>query len=142
MGQESWSPPCVFDFLGAYSGRKTGYRFCRIGAEWTFARRLFPEFFAGKAARVAASRGQEIRTKRGLSRTKCVRVRDLSGPLTRNSRDASISTSPRKRGEVNSRTGLDVMIAPCEPEPRLDLGDLGAAHGNAMRRRAIEFDHG
>src|SRR4030081_2693572 len=51
-----------------------------------------------------------------------------------------ISTSPRKRGEESSRT--DSSVAPCETEPGLDLGDLGAAHGNAMRRRAIEFDHG
>src|ERR1700680_1520135 len=35
----------------------------------------------------------------------------------------------------------DVMIAPCETEPRLDLGDLGAAHGHAMGRWAIELDH-
>src|SRR5436190_9669703 len=33
------------------------------------------------------------------------------------------------------------MIAPGETKPRLDLGDLGAAHGHAMRRRAIELDH-
>src|SRR5712691_11517014 len=59
MGQESWSPPCVF--LGAGVGR-----------------RLFPEFFAGKTAALAASRGQKIRTKCGLLRTKCVRLRDLS----------------------------------------------------------------
>src|SRR6266550_716448 len=34
------------------------------------------------------------------------------------------------------------MIAPGETKPRLDLGDLGAAHWHAMRRWAIEFDHG
>src|SRR5437879_5947881 len=96
----------------------------------------------------AASRGQEIRTKCGLLRTKCVRLRDLVEmlgfslspsrgegllphvvkikstrrvPLTRNSRDARISTSPRKRGEVNRARWSDVMIAPCEPEASLDL---------------------
>src|SRR5258707_15755890 len=31
-------------------------------------------------------------------------------------------------------------MAPGEPKPRLHLGDLGAAHGNAVRRWAIEFD--
>src|SRR5260370_14436536 len=58
-------------------------------------------------------------------------------------------TSPRKRGEVNgvcdstqSDPASDVMIAPCEPKARLDLGDLGAAHRHAMGRWAIEFDHG
>src|SRR5258708_16450291 len=34
------------------------------------------------------------------------------------------------------------MIAPGEPEARPDFGDLGAAHGHAMRRWAIEFDDG
>src|SRR5258708_40109177 len=34
------------------------------------------------------------------------------------------------------------MIAPGEAEAGLDLGDLGAAHGHAMRRWAIELDHG
>src|SRR5258708_6076339 len=34
------------------------------------------------------------------------------------------------------------MIALGEPEARLDLGYLGAAHGHAMWRWAVEFDHG
>src|SRR6266436_5891305 len=59
MGQESSSPPCVF--LSADIGR-----------------RLFPEFFAGKTAALAAARGEEIRTKCGLLRTRYVRLRDLS----------------------------------------------------------------
>src|SRR6266404_264447 len=63
MGQESSSPPCVF--LG-----------CAPGAD--IGRRLFPEFFAGKTAALAASRGEEIRTKYSMLRTKCVRLRDLS----------------------------------------------------------------
>src|SRR5512143_2622304 len=33
------------------------------------------------------------------------------------------------------------MIAPDETEARFDLSDLGAAHGNAMRRWAVELDH-
>src|ERR1700694_2832088 len=48
-------------------------------------------------------------------------------------------TSPRKRGEVRTSAS---GVALGEPEPCLDLGDLGAAHGNAMRRRAVELDHG
>src|ERR1700722_12314659 len=36
----------------------------------------------------------------------------------------------------------NVMIAPVEPEPRLDLGDLGTADGHPVRRGAVEFDHG
>src|SRR5258707_15721639 len=31
-------------------------------------------------------------------------------------------------------------MAPGEPKPCRHLGDLGAAHGNAVRRWAIEFD--
>src|SRR3984893_18728653 len=33
-------------------------------------------------------------------------------------------------------------VAPREPQPGLHFGDLGAADGNAMRRRAVELDHG
>jgi hypothetical protein len=36
---------------------------------------------------------------------------------------------------------VGLRMTPCETKPRLDLGDLGAAHGNAMRRRTIELDH-
>jgi hypothetical protein len=41
------------------------------------ARRLFPEFFESKTATAAGSQSQKIRTKRGLTRTNCVRPRDL-----------------------------------------------------------------
>jgi hypothetical protein len=44
----------------------------------TLARRLFPEFFAGKAEAAAGSRERKIRTKYGLPRTKCVRLCDLT----------------------------------------------------------------
>src|SRR5258706_15848328 len=59
-------------------------------------------------------------------------------------------TSPRKRGEVNRVRGAfanstqshsALRMTPCETQPRLDLGDLGAAYGNAMRRRPIKLDH-
>src|SRR5260370_35395806 len=36
---------------------------------------------------------------------------------------------------------MTLPVAPVEPEPRLELGDLGAAHGHAMRRRPVELDH-
>src|ERR1700722_9869153 len=36
---------------------------------------------------------------------------------------------------------MRLRAAPGESEPRLDLGDLGATHGNAMRGRAVKFDH-
>ena len=49
-------------------------------------RRLFPEFCAGKTTATALSRGERIRTKCGLPRTKCVRLRDLIRLLT--ARDA------------------------------------------------------
>src|SRR6266446_546637 len=127
MGQESWSPPCVFlacVFLGCAPGADIGWR-------------LFLEFSTGKTAALAVSRGEEIRTKCGLLRTRYVRLRDQF------SRCENFDLSPQAgRGEESSGTGLDVVIAPCEPEARLDLGDLGAAHGHAMRRWAIEFDHG
>src|ERR1700722_12830225 len=56
----------------------------------------------------------------------------------------------RLRREVNRvraaadsiRSGLVSGVTPREPEPRLDLGDLGATHGNPVRGRAIEFDDG
>jgi hypothetical protein len=44
------------------------------------AGRLFPEFFESKTATAAGSRSQKIRTKGGLARTNCVRLRDLSSP--------------------------------------------------------------
>ncbi|MDB5582605.1 MAG: hypothetical protein JWR80_7781 [Bradyrhizobium sp.] len=47
-------------------------------------------------------------------------------PLTRNSL-CEFRTYPRKRGEVDSR------MPPRQPQPGLDLGDLGAADGHAMR---------
>ena len=45
---------------------------------------------------------------------------------------------PHIQSEGNVVSG----VAPRKPKPRLDLGDLGAAHGNPVRGRAIEFDHG
>src|SRR5712671_6114190 len=64
----------------------------------------------------------------------------VSPPHPKFSRCENFDLSPQAgRGEENSCTGL--CVAPGEPEARLDLGDLGAAHGNAMRRRAIELDH-
>src|ERR1700738_147158 len=33
-------------------------------------------------------------------------------------------------------------MPPGEPQPRLDLGDLGAAHRHPVRRRTVEVDHG
>src|SRR6476661_1588646 len=39
--------------------------------------RLFPEFFTDKAEAALGSRGKEIRTKCGITRTKCVRFGDL-----------------------------------------------------------------
>src|SRR6266478_8315474 len=66
----------------------------------------------------------------------------VSPPHPKFSRCENFDLSPQAgRGEESSRTGLDVMIALDEPEARLDLGDLGAAHGHAMGRWAIEFDH-
>src|SRR5712692_3557412 len=77
--------------------------------------RLFPELFPRKTAAITASQGEKIRTKCGFARTKCVRRRDL--------------------------TVLEgLRMAPSKPEPRLHLGDLGAAYGHAVRRRAIELD--
>src|SRR5450755_2513803 len=34
-----------------------------------------------------------------------------------------------------------LSVPPRQPQPRLDLGDLGAADGDAMRRGTIKFDH-
>src|SRR5258708_14898406 len=34
-----------------------------------------------------------------------------------------------------------LSVPPGKSQPRLDLGDLGAADGHAMRRRAVELDH-
>src|SRR6516225_3767999 len=33
-------------------------------------------------------------------------------------------------------------VTPDQAEPRLDLGDLGPAHRDAVRRRPIELNHG
>src|ERR1700674_5282954 len=56
----------------------------------------------------------------------------------------------RLRREVNRvraaadsiRSGVVSGVPPREPEPCLDLGDLGATHGNPVRGGAIELDHG
>jgi len=49
----------------------------------------------------------------------------------------------RVRAAVHSiRSGMVLGVTPREPEPRLDLGDLGAAHGNPVRGGAIKLDHG
>jgi hypothetical protein len=42
--------------------------------------RLVPEFLQDKAAAAASSQAEEIRTKGGYARTKCVRLYDLSNP--------------------------------------------------------------
>jgi hypothetical protein len=39
--------------------------------------RLVPEFLQDKAAAAASSQAEEIRTKGGYARTKCVRICDL-----------------------------------------------------------------
>src|SRR6266446_4322102 len=46
------------------------------------------------------------------------------------------ATSPRKWGEVHRRSSMPAR----QPEPGPDFGDLGAADGNAMRRRSVELD--
>jgi hypothetical protein len=64
--------------FGAYSGRKAGIPPLR-NTRWIsdVGATLFPDFFAGKTEAITASRGQEIRTKCGITRTKCVRLSDL-----------------------------------------------------------------
>src|ERR1700756_205335 len=78
--------------------------------------RLGPDLYARKAARLSGSRKQEIRTNSGPRRTNCVRISDLTGA-----------------------GGRRVTFG--EPEAGFHFGDLGAAHGHAVRRRPVEFDH-
>src|SRR3954469_202209 len=40
-------------------------------------------------------------------------------------------------GDLMAQCGSSV--APCETKPGFDFGDLGAAHGYPVRRRAVEF---
>src|ERR1700681_376816 len=80
----------------------------------------------------------------GLSSPRILRTRRpaVNPPHPKFSRCANFDLSPQAgRGEASVRPS-DVMIAAGETQPGLDLGDLGAAHGNAMRRGAIELDHG
>src|SRR6476646_484366 len=105
MGQESWSPPSII--LSAEVGR-----------------RLFPEFFTGKTEAVAASRGEEIRTKYRPPRTKCVRLGDLSRRWTERGalRDRGVP-SPRRSwrgsrardGAMGHRVRSRRRHLPCEP---------------------------
>src|SRR5258708_32540195 len=103
MGEESWSPPSIF--LSADVGR-----------------RLFPEFFTGKTEAVAASRGEEIRTKDGLLRTKCVRPRDLTAsfslsPLFAGPRREARSWRMGGRGGCGNSSKRRVPLG--RPRPRL-----------------------
>jgi hypothetical protein len=83
MSQESSSPPLVLALPFGWTGlaridRKTGIHFCGIRAAGadvggTLCREIRPR----KASRPSGSRFEEIRTKCGLPRTKCVRFSDL-----------------------------------------------------------------
>src|SRR6267142_1835066 len=58
-----------------------------------------------------------------------------------NSYEIRIDAHEMRQPSRPNPTLVGLRMTPCETKPRLDLGDLGAAHGNAMRRRTIEFDH-
>src|SRR5665213_776254 len=53
----------------------------------------------------------------------------------------------RERGEVGKarcfsyKTDARLCVPSRQPQPRLDLGDFGAADRDPMWRRAVEFDH-
>ena len=57
-----------------------------------------------------------------------------------NSHEMRASTHEMRQAARPNPSSRDELRR-ARPKPRLDLGDLGAAHGNAMRRRAVEFDH-
>src|SRR6478672_10286920 len=44
------------------------------------------------------------------------------------------------QGDGLKANSWDLGVAPGQTEPGFDLGDLGAADGHAVRRRAVEFD--
>src|SRR6516164_9923167 len=54
---------------------------------------------------------------------------------------APLSRSPKRKKERRQDAAIELGVTPGhEPEPGLDLGDLGAAYGDKVRRRAVELD--
>src|SRR5450432_1281509 len=81
-------------------------------------RRLFPDFFAGRRSRWSGHK-----------------VREFARNAVSHARNASVwATLATQSGLIRLR------VASGETKPGLDLGDLGAADGHAMRRWAIELD--
>src|SRR5689334_16286798 len=99
MGQGSSSPPSVLFPPWEACGRWR--RRCR----------------GANLPAITTAQGQGIRTKCGMTRTKCVSACDL--------------TAAGNSG-----------VAAGEAEAGFHLGDLGAANRHAVRRRSIQLDHG
>src|SRR5437588_4346741 len=102
MDLESSSPPSVF-CMRAFLKRRVfllanRYPLLRNTRCADVSGRLFPEFCRRKAAAIATSQGEEIRTKGGFARTKCVRRRDLIQPdeARRGGGRAQAALSPRR----------------------------------------------
>src|SRR6202521_3122214 len=69
------------------------------------------------------------------SRSSGHRVREFARNAVSRARNASVlATLATQSGLIRLR------VASGQTKPRRDLGDLGAAQGHAMRRRAIELD--